>query len=200
MSVTINNFGASGASHSSGVVPDPGSTAGTSRFLREDSTWVAPGNGENFFVDIASQCATASGFGWPPPLVQLTAGGNAILSVPAGYSVDGKVFHVKFAYFGNGDGTNNYTMFLNVTSIASLATTAAPSSISVVGGFVDIECFWSSATQLMYYTVAGGTLASTNVSPVSISSAGDVNFSIAVGSSGGPNSCSLTVTQFSLEV
>lgn len=34
-------FGASGASHSQGAVPDPGSTAGTIRFLREDATWDA---------------------------------------------------------------------------------------------------------------------------------------------------------------
>src|SRR6185437_7909059 len=35
-------FGASGASHSVGAVPDPGSSAGTTRFLREDATWSAP--------------------------------------------------------------------------------------------------------------------------------------------------------------
>src|SRR5579872_5156583 len=37
-------FGPSGLHHSPGAVPDPGSTAGTTRFLREDGTWqVAPG-------------------------------------------------------------------------------------------------------------------------------------------------------------
>lgn len=34
--------GASGLSHAAGLVPDPGATAGTSRFLREDCTWVTP--------------------------------------------------------------------------------------------------------------------------------------------------------------
>jgi hypothetical protein len=34
-------FRASGAAHALGLVPDPGATAGTSRFLREDATWVA---------------------------------------------------------------------------------------------------------------------------------------------------------------
>ncbi len=37
-------FGGSGASHSVGAVPDPGATAGTTRFLREDGSWVN-GNG-----------------------------------------------------------------------------------------------------------------------------------------------------------
>ena len=36
---------ASGASHAAGVVPDPGATAGTARYLREDGTWVQPGFG-----------------------------------------------------------------------------------------------------------------------------------------------------------
>jgi Periplasmic copper-binding protein (NosD) len=32
-------FGASGSSHAAGDVPDPGSSAGTTKFLREDATW-----------------------------------------------------------------------------------------------------------------------------------------------------------------
>jgi hypothetical protein len=32
-------FGASGGSHEPGAVPDPGSVAGTTRYLREDATW-----------------------------------------------------------------------------------------------------------------------------------------------------------------
>ena len=35
-------FVASGASHAAGAVPDPGSTSGTTKFLREDATWAAP--------------------------------------------------------------------------------------------------------------------------------------------------------------
>ncbi len=35
-------FKASGTGHAAGVVPDPGATAGTTRYLREDGTWTAP--------------------------------------------------------------------------------------------------------------------------------------------------------------
>ena len=35
-------FGPSGATHAAGAVPDPGATAGASRYLREDGTWSAP--------------------------------------------------------------------------------------------------------------------------------------------------------------
>lgn len=33
---------ASGSSHAGGLTPDPGATAGTARFLREDATWTTP--------------------------------------------------------------------------------------------------------------------------------------------------------------
>ncbi|MBS1800022.1 MAG: SGNH/GDSL hydrolase family protein [Acidobacteria bacterium] len=38
-------FHASGASHAPGAVPDPGATAGTTRYLREDGTWATPVGG-----------------------------------------------------------------------------------------------------------------------------------------------------------
>ncbi len=47
-SITVSGsaFAASGSSHSAGDVPDPGSTGGTTRYLREDATWdVPPGSG-----------------------------------------------------------------------------------------------------------------------------------------------------------
>ncbi len=38
-------FGASGGDHAPGAVPDPGSSAGSTRFLREDATWATPSGG-----------------------------------------------------------------------------------------------------------------------------------------------------------
>jgi hypothetical protein len=40
--LAIPPFVASGASHAAGAVPDPGATAGTTRFLREDATFAVP--------------------------------------------------------------------------------------------------------------------------------------------------------------
>lgn len=40
--LAISDFVASGASHARGAVPDPGGSAGTTRFLREDATWAVP--------------------------------------------------------------------------------------------------------------------------------------------------------------
>lgn len=39
---TYSVMGASGSSHASGLVPDTPSTAGTTKFLREDGTWQVP--------------------------------------------------------------------------------------------------------------------------------------------------------------
>lgn len=51
LSAALPVFGASGASHAVGQVPDPGGSAGSVRFLREDATFaIPPGGGGSAFV------------------------------------------------------------------------------------------------------------------------------------------------------
>lgn len=40
--LSVSNFVASGATHASGIVPDPGASSGITKFLREDATWQVP--------------------------------------------------------------------------------------------------------------------------------------------------------------
>ncbi|HEU0048012.1 MAG TPA: hypothetical protein VFQ43_10460, partial [Nitrososphaera sp.] len=62
------DFVASGGSHAHGLVPDPGSSAGTTKFLREDATWATPAGGGGSIVrvvharwqDMSSAALTAS--------------------------------------------------------------------------------------------------------------------------------------------
>jgi hypothetical protein len=54
-------FGASGASHAAGIVPDPGATAGSTRYLREDGTWVVPPGGSGGSGTVTSVAAGV----WP---------------------------------------------------------------------------------------------------------------------------------------
>ncbi len=56
-------FGASGAAHAPGAVPDPGASAGSSRFLREDGTWSAPAGGAGSST-APSFLATGNGTPW----------------------------------------------------------------------------------------------------------------------------------------
>ena len=51
-------FGPSGSGHTTGLVPDPGATAGTTKFLREDATFAAPPSGPSVFVASGSGHAT----------------------------------------------------------------------------------------------------------------------------------------------
>lgn len=47
ISAYLTPFVGSGASHAPGLVPDPGSTAGTARFLNENGTWQTPSGAGN---------------------------------------------------------------------------------------------------------------------------------------------------------
>lgn len=65
-------FGASGTNHAKGLVPDPGATPGTTKFLREDATWQAPaGGGSGAFspYDEATPLPTRSAFNCVGPLL-----------------------------------------------------------------------------------------------------------------------------------
>jgi len=54
-------FGPSGSAHAAGIVPDPGATAGSSRYLREDGSWAVPagGSGGSGSGTMASQNASS---------------------------------------------------------------------------------------------------------------------------------------------
>jgi hypothetical protein len=63
--ITGPSFGASGASHAQGLVPDPGATAGTTRFLREDATWQTAGGGAAVYIqDTAPTTGMTAGSLW----------------------------------------------------------------------------------------------------------------------------------------
>lgn len=61
--VNVPVFGASGGSHSTGLVPDPGSSAGTTHFLREDATWVVPSAGGGAQIKRGSYTAVSGDSG-----------------------------------------------------------------------------------------------------------------------------------------
>ncbi|MBS0237614.1 MAG: DUF2793 domain-containing protein [Proteobacteria bacterium] len=72
----LDTFVASGASHKKGLVPTPGSTAGTTRFLREDATWADLANvplvGVNATADATNKLAIQS----PASLFDNTGNGH----------------------------------------------------------------------------------------------------------------------------
>jgi lysophospholipase L1-like esterase len=58
-------FGISGSSHGPGAVPDPGATAGSTRYLREDGTWAVPagsgGSGQSVAPTLSSAVRPVAG-------------------------------------------------------------------------------------------------------------------------------------------
>ncbi len=81
VSAMLPAFVASGVSHAAGLVPDPGATAGTTRYLREDATWFTPPGGGGGSPGGASgqvQFNSAGVFGG------FTVGGDATLDTSTG--------------------------------------------------------------------------------------------------------------------
>lgn len=73
--VTLDVFGPSGSLHKRGIVPDPGAVAGTTKFLREDATWVAPGGGSGTVTSVAMTLPTVL-FTSPPSGSPVTTAGT----------------------------------------------------------------------------------------------------------------------------
>jgi hypothetical protein len=73
--VAIQVMTPSGTGHHGGFVPDPGATAGTTRYLREDNTWDVPsgtGSGTNPTADGVQFWTEGSGSWAPATAAQLT--------------------------------------------------------------------------------------------------------------------------------
>lgn len=115
-------FVGSGASHAAGDVPDPGSVAGTSRFLREDALWAVPGLA--FATAQVSISFTAGSFtivNWATGTTSnssvLTISGTSINIVQAGTYL----LWAYAAWTGVAATTTNLTIVLLGSGAASLA-------------------------------------------------------------------------------
>jgi hypothetical protein len=125
--VTRGPFGPSGPPHSIGLVPDPGSSAGTSRYLREDATWHTPptsggsmtvSSGQTLEVQSGGTLLLDSGalLAFAGPAWNVTA--NTTATVSAG---------VALAFVGVNAGTS-------VVSLSSLTWQLDSTSILVFAG------------------------------------------------------------------
>jgi trimeric autotransporter adhesin len=79
-------FGPSGTTHAPGIVPDPGATAGATRYLREDGTWATPaGGGGGGGGSPTGAAGGGLGGSYPnPSVVTLAATGGTIDNVTIG--------------------------------------------------------------------------------------------------------------------
>ena len=56
-----SNFVKSGSEAKAGLVPSPGTTAGTTKYLREDGTWQVPPDNNTTYSNMAAATASAAG-------------------------------------------------------------------------------------------------------------------------------------------
>lgn len=112
-------FVGSGSSHKAGLVPDPGATAGTSKYLREDGTWSTPG------VDASSNAALGQGYG-----TCSTAGGTVDkLATLANYQlVAGGIVSIKFSH----PVPANATLSINSQTAKDIYFNNAPITAGVI--------------------------------------------------------------------
>jgi hypothetical protein len=133
-------FGASGATHSAGIVPDAGATAGTTRFLREDGTFAVPpgtssgGSAVGAYLELApafSISVAASTTVWIGASNATTTSANSALyygTVQHNATITGVEYIVDTnggGGFGSGQ-TGTFTLFDITTGSTIAGSTATP--------------------------------------------------------------------------
>lgn len=132
---TVRTMGASGSSHATGLVPDPGSTAGTTKFLREDGTWQVPagggggggttytaGAGIDITSDVISRKMTTSTNSGATP--SLTISGNEIIKLTSSALTSITVSSVA---------DSDLESFVYFTTPATAPTLTLPNDVEVYG-------------------------------------------------------------------
>lgn len=155
-------FGASGSSHAAGVVPDPGSSAGSTRYLREDGTWATPAGGGSGTVTVNGQpCAINSSCTVPAAAGTLT--GSAL---PSGVTSAPGLATLAGGAVGSAAYTNSSAY--DAAGAASTAQTAAQSyaanASNLSSGTVALARLPAGSTRTA--TGATDTLTSTDITRV----------------------------------
>ena len=137
-------FGASGSAHSAGIVPDPGATAGATRFLREDGSWAAP-------------TGVGSSSGGGSMAVQ-----NANAVAITGGTISGTVVVAPYSYRGVRltAPTATQTLLTVPSTSSGFATYTikgnATCDVAVSSALVGVTINWTDASNTAQGQLAGG--------------------------------------------
>lgn len=171
---TYSTFVKSGTRAKAGLVPAPSTTAGTTKYLREDGTWTAPPNTTyaNFKAATAS-AAGGSGLVPAPAAGKQTSylRGDGTWAIPSQPTVNNATITVKQAGAVKGSFTLNQSgaatieLTDNNTTYSAVSTSAAGLAPKLPGNtttFLRGDGTWSS-TSFSGGTVSGATTFSSNV-------------------------------------
>ncbi|GGG65968.1 hypothetical protein [Edaphobacter dinghuensis] len=133
-------FGGSGSSHAPGAVPDPGATAGTTRYLREDGTWATVsgtsiGSAGQLSTNLLARYALTDGSGAP----QDTSGNSNNATLPGGtanptWTAQGIACNGTSQYFG-ATGTKSARTFVWSSTLTPQLNAASPAGAQFVTPF-----------------------------------------------------------------
>jgi hypothetical protein len=186
----VPTFVASGASHAAGLVPDPPSTAGTAKYLREDATWARPSQ-----LWIWSQTAAAAISSVATGTGTFSPTGVGSLTIPASTLQVGSIIKIRTIYYVDPGATSTMTFTVTIGSDTSTSET-----INMAGwGPANIDLTWTIVvgdSSTLYRGVAGvaadnniahsaivigATIQSTYAGSITLGSANTVAFGASVG-------------------
>lgn len=138
-----------------------------------------------------------------PALVQLSAGGTALLSVPSAPLISGRLFRIILAgnaQISSGGGTANLTFYLGNSTATPLASAGSVSlgtdsgSGFLTNNFVaEVELVWDSVSQQIIQLNSSTTI-------YSISSQSSLTFSVGATRGGSGADPIVALTEFKLEL
>lgn len=170
----LNPFSASGVIHAKGLVPDPGSTAGSIRFLREDTTWSIPFQNNFNVLSYGAKGDYSTG----------SAGmtnGSAILTAGSIFTSNDVGKHIAVT----GAGTSGATLFTTISTFLNptQVTLGSSASTTVVSSFFeygsdDTPAFQAAINAVV--TAGGGTVYIPSGKIFSVSSLNMTNITFGV--------------------
>jgi hypothetical protein len=168
-------FGPSGSTHAPGIVPDPGATAGSTRYLREDGTWVAPSGGGGGSGTVTSVTGTA-------PVVS-SGGTTPAISMPAATAAtDGYLAHTDWNTFNGKQSALGFTPAHSGTNTDITSLSGLTIALSVAQGGTGDQTLTSGSaligagTGAVTFQALAGTGAGLTTGPTSATSGNLTNF------------------------
>lgn len=193
---TYSAFVKSGSTAKAGLVPAPPTTAGTSKFLREDGTWTTPP--DTTYSNFVKSGSTAKAGLVPAP--STTAGTTKYLREDGTWVVPPNTTYSSKAAASGGTDTSlvttgeKYTWNNKQDKVAKLGSTSKPVYVSADGTFAETKAYGGGTAVTFNGTSKAGSTASF-YAPTTVGTSGQV---LQSNGSGAPTWVDSTTTKAGL--
>lgn len=138
---------ASGASHAKGLAPDPGASAGTTKYLREDATWAVPPASAGVTIDVTTEVLKGDGAGGGEAAVPGTDFQEPSTALTRLLAVATALSTTTPAINWNTTTTFSWTLSGNSTPTFSNATDGFDITVAVTNTASNYSLTWPAAVQ-----------------------------------------------------